>query len=227
MGQEQGCTMKTQRVHLLFQEVLLGPNDGAWPANSYPSNYFGVCKPVVLHYITGYQCPCPSKASCKRGAQMKYTVWQMHPHKHWNQTLPETTLAPSVIIILAANIHANLLSCRNLYFSLSSGKGKVKMSYGGGGESDVMKANGSGSHRPAGTRRDRDRGQRHKMEGWAEKKRAWEGLGCGNKEEQLNENCDWVPRKVKNDWCFWPRKLVQCWFHPWKPLVRKRKQGKS
>lgn len=80
------------------------------------------------------------------------------------------------MIILAVNTHANLLSCRNLYFSLSSGKGKVKMSSGGGGESDMMKAKGSGSHRPAGMGRDSDGARETRWKGGVEEKRASGGL---------------------------------------------------
>lgn len=43
--------------------MLLGSYNGAWPADSDPSNYFSVCKPVVFHDITGYHRPCSSKTS--------------------------------------------------------------------------------------------------------------------------------------------------------------------
>lgn len=43
--------------------MLLGSYNGAWPAYSDPGNYFSMCKPVVLHDIAGYQCPCSSKTS--------------------------------------------------------------------------------------------------------------------------------------------------------------------
>lgn len=85
---EQGRNVMMKTIYLLFQEVLLRSYNGAWPADSDPSNYFSVCKPVVFHDITGYQRPCSSKTSCKRGRQnKKYKIQQMHPQKHWNQTL--------------------------------------------------------------------------------------------------------------------------------------------
>lgn len=62
-----GCHRTMETVYSLFQEVLLGSDDGAWPANPDPSNDFSMCKPVVLHYITGYQRSCSSKTSCKTG----------------------------------------------------------------------------------------------------------------------------------------------------------------
>lgn len=43
--------------------MLLRSYDGAWPADSDPSNYLCVCKPVVFHDITGYQRPCSPKTS--------------------------------------------------------------------------------------------------------------------------------------------------------------------
>lgn len=43
--------------------MLLGSDDGARSANSDPSNDFSVCKPVVFHDITGYQCPSSSQTS--------------------------------------------------------------------------------------------------------------------------------------------------------------------
>lgn len=43
--------------------MLLGSDDGAWSANSDPSNDFSMCKPVVFHDITGYQCPSSSQTS--------------------------------------------------------------------------------------------------------------------------------------------------------------------
>lgn len=43
--------------------MLLGSDDGAWSANSDPSNDFSVCEPVVFHDVTGYQCPCSSQTS--------------------------------------------------------------------------------------------------------------------------------------------------------------------
>lgn len=55
--------MDPQRCLFFFQKVLLGSYNRTWPAYSNPSNYFSVCKPVVFHYITGYQCPCSSKTS--------------------------------------------------------------------------------------------------------------------------------------------------------------------
>jgi hypothetical protein len=60
--------------HLLFQEVLLGSDDGAWSANSDPSNDFSMCKPVVFHDITGYQCPGSSQTSWKRGKREMQSV---------------------------------------------------------------------------------------------------------------------------------------------------------
>lgn len=66
-----GCNSIMKTRDLLFQEVLLGSYNGAWPTYSDPSNYFSVCKPVVFHDITGYQRPCSSKTSCKRGKQNK------------------------------------------------------------------------------------------------------------------------------------------------------------
>lgn len=53
--------------YLLFQEVLLGSNDRAWSANSDPSNDFSMCKPVMLHDVTGYQGPGSSQTSCGKG----------------------------------------------------------------------------------------------------------------------------------------------------------------
>lgn len=43
--------------------MLLRSNDGARPANSDPSNDFGMCEPVVFHDIAGYQRPCSPQTS--------------------------------------------------------------------------------------------------------------------------------------------------------------------
>jgi hypothetical protein len=71
--------MRQGTLYLLFQEVLLGADDGAWPANSDPSNDFSMCEPVVLHDVTGYQRACSSKTSCRRGKQKKGQVQQIDP----------------------------------------------------------------------------------------------------------------------------------------------------
>lgn len=54
-------------THLLFQEVLLRPDDGAGTAYPDPGDDLGVREPVVLHDIAGDQRPRPAQAGCKRG----------------------------------------------------------------------------------------------------------------------------------------------------------------
>lgn len=81
-NQEQEHHVIMETLYLLFQEVLLGSYNRAGPAYSDPSNYFRVCKPVVFHDITGYQGPCSSKTSCKKGKHnKKYKIQQMYPQK--------------------------------------------------------------------------------------------------------------------------------------------------
>ena len=70
-------------MYLLFQEVLLGSYNRAGTADSDPSNYFCMCKPVVFHDITGYQGPRSSKTSCRRGEKnKKYKIQEIHPQTY-------------------------------------------------------------------------------------------------------------------------------------------------
>lgn len=65
--QGPGCTPPVGTTGLLFQEVLLGPDDGAGPADPDPGDDLGVREPVVLHDVAGDQRPRPAQAGCKRG----------------------------------------------------------------------------------------------------------------------------------------------------------------
>ena len=79
---------------LLFQEVLLGPYDGARAADSDPGDDLGVREPVVLHDVAGDQGARPAEAGCKRG--QAGNVDHANPPLPW--ALPIQTSAHAVLL---------------------------------------------------------------------------------------------------------------------------------
>ena len=42
-------------MNLLFDKVLLGPNNRPWAADPYPGDGLRCCKVVMLHHVAGNQ----------------------------------------------------------------------------------------------------------------------------------------------------------------------------
>lgn len=57
--------------HLLFNKVLLGPDDGAWSADPYPGDGLCCSQAVMFHHVATNQSACSPKAGWKKEEKKK------------------------------------------------------------------------------------------------------------------------------------------------------------